>query len=74
MENRTYLTLLELRQDLFDFSKAQDDPRIHFDDLMEIFNKFVDRETPKNINDYKRELGLSYANENLDFTMMGDKC
>ncbi len=72
MNNKTYLTLLELRQELYDFSKAQDDPRIHFDDLMEIFNKFTDRETPKNIDDYKKELGLSYVND-LDFTMMGDK-
>ena len=65
MNNKTYLILLELRHDLYDFSKAQDDPRIHFDDLMEIFNKFIERETPKNINDYKKELGLSYANEDM---------
>lgn len=67
MNNKTHLTLLELKSEI----ENATDPTTQSRGIVEIIDKFIEREKPISIDEYKRSLNLSYAN-NLDFTLMGD--
>ena len=60
-------TLLELRQELFEFQYAYGS--LEYIDIHKIMKKYIEAEEnkPKNINDLKRQMGLSYYNDNPNF-------
>jgi len=66
MNNNTHLTLLELKQEI-----EQLDYILNRNDVVDIITTYIDREKPISIDEYKRDMGLSYAND-LDFTQMGN--